>query len=87
MILFQTAYPYLKHSELNLPTSEATSIEPQLHSRSKGELCAQLTESVHRARSALNEEREKSERLDRKLEAEGRAAKKGWMMMDFRRLQ
>ena len=48
--------------------------------RSKGELCAQLTESVHRARSALNEEREKSERLDRKLEAEGRAAKKGWTM-------
>ena len=47
------------------------------HFRSKGELCAQLTESVHRARSALNEEREKSERLDRKLEAEGRAAKKG----------
>merc|ERR1719471_1580014 len=44
--------------------------------RSKGELCGQLTESVHRARSALNEEREKSERLDRKLEAEGRAAKK-----------
>jgi len=44
--------------------------------RSKGDLCAQLTESVHRARSALNEEREKSERLDRKLEAEGRAAKK-----------
>ena len=47
--------------------------------RSKGELCGQLTESVHRARSALNEEREKSERLDRKLEAEGRAAKKAWI--------
>jgi chromosome segregation ATPase len=44
--------------------------------RAKGDLCQQLTESVHRARQALNEEREKNEKLDRKLEGEQRAAKK-----------
>ena len=43
---------------------------------SKISLNEQLTESVHRARAALAEERAKSETLDRKLEVEQRAAKR-----------
>jgi len=42
----------------------------------KTSTCNQMAESAHRARAALNEERERSDRLDERLERERRAAAK-----------
>ncbi len=49
-------------------------LESELSSRAR--TCQQLTESAHRSRAALQEERDRSEKLDRKLEGEQRAARK-----------